>query len=379
MATLVLVVLGLPLLIVCSLLFSGPDRRTLVAGDRPSHSSDLSALGGREAGGAAAESDHGFDTGLVGRRGAQEQQQQQDRPPDPASRPEEEAPREANAVHEPANPAREGTPDRGGFVGQEPVFDQDPAPDRGSEELAAGPDEAPAPSGREPAREDLPDGGSPEIAGGPEGPPAESLPNPPASLGTSGTAPGFGFSVPAPVADSPSEASSPPPAPEGPTGPSAEGAAAESVPAAPADTTMYLTVPKLGLRDAPVLDTDSDAAMEFGAIHLPQTGYPWEPGANTYVSGHRIGFPGTPSDRIFHGLPLLEPGDEVTITDANGNSYAYAVSEIHEVGPLDTWVTNPVPGRDVLSLQTCIEDFGDLWGEGPDWSARYVVQADRVV
>ncbi|QIN81116.1 sortase (plasmid) [Rubrobacter marinus] len=162
-----------------------------------------------------------------------------------------------------------------------------------------------------------------------------------------------------------------------PAGPATEGAGAASLPAAN-DTTMYLTVPKLGLRDAPVLDTDSDAAMEFGAIHLPQTGYPWEPGANTYVSGHRIGFPGTPSDRLFHGLPLLEPGDEVTIADAYGNSYSYAVSETHEVGPLDTWVTNPVPGRDVLSLQTCIEDFGDLWSEGPDWSARYVVQADRV-
>ena len=124
MATLVLVVLGLPLLIVCSLFFSGPDRRTLVAGDRPSHPSDLSALGGREAGGGAAESDHGFDTGLVGRRGAQ--QQQQDRQPDPASRPEEEAPREANAVHEPANPARGGTPTRSGSEGQEPVSDRIP-------------------------------------------------------------------------------------------------------------------------------------------------------------------------------------------------------------------------------------------------------------
>ncbi|MDP9476046.1 MAG: hypothetical protein M3R38_10250 [Actinomycetota bacterium] len=81
--------------------------------------------------------------------------------------------------------------------------------------------------------------------------------------------------------------------------------------------------------------------------------------------------------KLFCGLPLLQPGVDVTIADANRTSYSYAVSEIHEVGPHHTWVTNPVPGRDILFLQTRIEDFENFWTEGHD-VARYVVQADRV-
>ena len=35
-------------------------------------------------------------------------------------------------------------------------------------------------------------------------------------------------------------------------------------------------------------------------------------------------------------------------------------------------------GRDMVSLQTCIENFGDYWTMGPNWYVRYIVQADRV-
>ena len=146
----------------------------------------------------------------------------------------------------------------------------------------------------------------------------------------------------------------------------------------PADRTLYLTVPRLGLRGVPVLDENSEEAMAQGANHLPQTGFPWESGSNTYISGHRIGFPGTGSDRIFYELPALAEGDEVIVEDSEGARYEYRVSEAMEVAPEDVWVVEPVPGRDVLSLQTCIEDFGDPWSEGPDWEARYVVRADRV-
>jgi hypothetical protein len=44
----------------------------------------------------------------------------------------------------------------------------------------------------------------------------------------------------------------------------------------------------------------------------------------------------------------------------------------------DLSVTNPVPGRDMVSLQTCIENYGDYWTEGPNWFVRYVVRADKV-
>ena len=61
--------------------------------------------------------------------------------------------------------------------------------------------------------------------------------------------------------------------------------------------------------------------------HLPDTGFPWIPGSNTYIAGHRLGYPGTLSDQVFYSLPSLEVGDEVILTDGNGQSYTYAVRD----------------------------------------------------
>ena len=158
----------------------------------------------------------------------------------------------------------------------------------------------------------------------------------------------------------------------------AEQREAEQPAVAPADTTMYLSVPKLGLQDVPVVEGTTEASLTAGAGHLPSSGYPWVEGSNTYIAGHRLGYPGTPSDHVFYNLPNLVAGDEILLTDSNGTTYTYAVSEILEVPITDLSVTHPVPGRDVVSLQTCIEDFGDYWTEGPNWLARYIVRADRV-
>jgi sortase A len=151
-----------------------------------------------------------------------------------------------------------------------------------------------------------------------------------------------------------------------------------SAPAVPPDTTMYLTIPKLGLYDVLVLDGTSEAVLSQGAGHVPGTGYPWVAGSNTYLAGHRLGYPGTGSDHVFYDLPALAAGDEVILEDSLGQAYTYQVSEVLEVSPTDLSVTAPVAGRDVVSLQTCIENFGDYWTEGPNWFARYVVRADRV-
>ena len=158
----------------------------------------------------------------------------------------------------------------------------------------------------------------------------------------------------------------------------ATGDPASAVPVAPADTTMYLSVPKMGIYDIPVVEGTTEASLTAGAGHLPGSGYPWVQGSNTYIAGHRIGYSGTPSDHVFYDLPKLVQGDEILLTDSNGTTYAYAVSEVLEVPVTDLSVTHPVAGRDVVSLQTCIEDFGDYWTEGPNWLARYVVRADLV-
>jgi sortase A len=162
-------------------------------------------------------------------------------------------------------------------------------------------------------------------------------------------------------------------------------AKAESVPkepeeklVAPADTTMSLDVPAIGLNDVMVYEGTGESSLYYGTGHLSGTGYPWVEESNTYIAGHRVGYPGTGSDYVFWDLPALGVGDSVYLTDANGQTYEYAVSEILEVPITDLSVTAPVAGRDVVSLQTCIENYGDYWTEGPNWFVRYVVRADKV-
>ena len=150
------------------------------------------------------------------------------------------------------------------------------------------------------------------------------------------------------------------------------------------DPTLYLTVPKLGIYGHTVRNDDSEAALSLGAIKLPGTGFPWQKGANTYIACHRIGWPGTESYNQCLNLPAMQKGDEVILADTNGAVYRYQVSEILAVTPDSTWAIDPIPGRDMVTLQTCTETPNDWWtigpslfGGGPE-SGRLVVRADRV-
>jgi sortase A len=160
----------------------------------------------------------------------------------------------------------------------------------------------------------------------------------------------------------------------------------EAKPPPPDDPTLYLTVPKLGVYGHTVRNDTSAWALDQGAVKLPSTGFPWQDNANTYIAGHRIGYAGTESYYQFYNLPLMKKGDEVILEDANGTVYKYRVSEMFAVRPTETWVTNPVPGRDMVTLQTCVEDVdpGTWWNispkllaAGPD-TGRLIVRAERV-
>ena len=140
---------------------------------------------------------------------------------------------------------------------------------------------------------------------------------------------------------------------------------------------MYLTVPKIGLHDIPVLEGTTEASLSQGVGHFTGSGYPWIPGSNTYIAGHRLGYPGTISDHVFWDLPNLAVGDRIFLTDTNGTTYTYVVSDILEVPLTDLSVTAPTGGN-VVSLQTCIEDYGDYWTAGPNWNVRYVVRGNMV-
>ncbi len=155
----------------------------------------------------------------------------------------------------------------------------------------------------------------------------------------------------------------------------------EGAPVPPDDPTMYLSVPKLGISGAIVLD--GEVGLEAGAQHLEGTGYPWLPGSNTYIAGHRVGFPGTGSDHIFYSLPSMGAGDEIVLRDANGREYTYRVSEVFAVTPFDLWVTEPT-GSDMITLQVCTETPDDWWTIGPSLmssgpeSGRLVVRGELV-
>ena len=146
----------------------------------------------------------------------------------------------------------------------------------------------------------------------------------------------------------------------------------------PATNDLWMSIPALGLWDQYVTNTTDYSAMDYGAIKPAETGFPWQESANTYIAAHRLGWPGTGSDHQFYNLPLLAKGDVIYLGDANGTTYTYKVTGFKEVSFAETWVTAPQAGRDMISLQTCIEDYGDYWTMGPDWPVRYIVQADRV-
>jgi sortase A len=146
----------------------------------------------------------------------------------------------------------------------------------------------------------------------------------------------------------------------------------------PPTNDLWMSIPALGLYDNYVTNSADHSAMDYGAIKLPHTAFPWQDNANTYIAAHRLGWPGTASYHQFYNLPLLQLGDVIYLGDVNGTTYTYEVTGFKEITPDETWVTTPQPGRDMLSLQTCIENFGDYWTMGPNWYVRYIVQADRV-
>lgn len=141
----------------------------------------------------------------------------------------------------------------------------------------------------------------------------------------------------------------------------------------PQDKTLTVTIPDMSrVEDAEVPNAagdDAEALKNHAAIHLRGTGYPWQEESNVYLAGHRLGFPRTDSFLAFYDLQKLESGDEVFVEDTEGTEYTYRVFKDFVVGPQDLSVTEPVDGKNILTLQTCTL---------PDYSERLIVQAELV-
>ncbi len=140
-------------------------------------------------------------------------------------------------------------------------------------------------------------------------------------------------------------------------------------PGGPEDKTLSIDIPKIGVEGIPVFDTVSEEKLRDGTVHIPASGYPWQDGANVFIAGHRIGYPGTPSDYVFFRLDEMEEGDEIRLTNAIGREFLYRVTKTTVVGPNDVEVMNAVEGRSLITLQTCTL---------PDYKERLIVQGELV-
>src|SRR5215213_2607798 len=142
--------------------------------------------------------------------------------------------------------------------------------------------------------------------------------------------------------------------------------------ATPKSERLKLSVPKLKrVRDIPVYtgEAGDKGKLAAGALHLQDTGFPWQAGSNVYIAGHRLGYPGTKSWLVFWHLNKLQRGNKVILEDAEGRRYEYEVFEKEVVEPDNVSVKKPVKGKSIITLQTCTL---------PNYKDRLIVRAQRV-
>ncbi len=134
---------------------------------------------------------------------------------------------------------------------------------------------------------------------------------------------------------------------------------------------IEITVPRLGLRDVAVPTGSRQAELDKqGILRLRGSGLPWMAGSNTFVAGHALGFPRTRVPYAFYKLDEMQPGDKIFIEDKRGQEYTFRVYDLMTVEPGDFWVTYPVEGKTVVSLQSCTPI--------PSFEHRLVVRGELV-
>ena len=138
----------------------------------------------------------------------------------------------------------------------------------------------------------------------------------------------------------------------------------------PKDKTLKLTIPEMKqIKDDTIptgKGTNEALFHDHAAVHLRDTGFPWQRTANVYIAGHRIGFPGTDSNLAFYDLEDLKKGDKVYLEDAEGRKYTYQVFAKLIVEPGNLSVLKPIKGKNIVSLQTCTL---------PDYTNRVIYRA----
>lgn len=134
----------------------------------------------------------------------------------------------------------------------------------------------------------------------------------------------------------------------------------------PDETFGIITIPKMDL-EMPLFLGASEANMAAGAAVLSQTSIPLgDANSNAVIAGHR-GYSGYP---YFKEIELLEPGDEVIITNLWG-TLTYVVTEIKIINPNDVNAILIQRGKDMITLLTC-----HPYASGGKY--RYLVFCERV-
>jgi sortase A len=128
--------------------------------------------------------------------------------------------------------------------------------------------------------------------------------------------------------------------------------ASAEIPAGDPDD-IRLSVPRLGIRDLRVPTAATQAELDReGIVRLGEAGLPWAEGSNTFIVGHALGYPETEVRYVFQHLEEVQPGDRIVVKSA-GKRYVFRVYDRLTVQPEDYWVTHPVTGKTVISLQSC--------------------------
>jgi sortase A len=156
-----------------------------------------------------------------------------------------------------------------------------------------------------------------------------------------------------------------------------KGKASKTRPPAPAegrkphDTRLLLSIPRLGIEDVEVGDSPNQSYLDReGIMHLSGTGSPYERGSNTYIVGHAADYDASRVPNVFRNLKSLQQGDQITLRDTLGRTYEYRAYQYFIVNPTDVWITEPVPGKEIISLQTCYP--------APSFAKRLIIRAERV-
>ena len=99
-----------------------------------------------------------------------------------------------------------------------------------------------------------------------------------------------------------------------------------------------IAIPAIGI-DRPMFEGIRLPTFDMGPGHWPGTAMPGQVG-NVVIGGHR-----TSSNADFGDLDLLQPGNEVIITDNSGARFTYLVDRTEIIDPFSAVIVGQTPAR----------------------------------